>query len=152
MTAEKMLKIGSLAAQAKVNVQTIRYYERCGLLEPPQRTSSGYRLYPEASVRRIRFIKNTQSLGFSLAEIGELLDLRADRRKTCRGVRTMFQSKISDLEHRMADIRSTHANLTKLVKSCRRISQANLCPIIDALDSGEVPGLRLATSRRAKAG
>lgn len=148
---ESMLKIGNLAAQANVNVQTIRYYERCGLLEPPQRTTSGYRLYPEDAVRLIRFIKNTQSLGFSLAEIGELLDLRTDRRKTCRGVRSMFQTKIADLENRMADIRSTHANLTKLIKSCRRISQANLCPIIDALDSGEIHGLKLAVSRRAKA-
>lgn len=150
MSADGLLKIGSLAAQAGVNVQTVRYYERCGLLSPPQRTASGYRMYPPDCVRLLRFIKNAQSLGFSLAEIGELIRLRSGRRTSCRSVRSMIQAKIGDLENRLRDLRSTHANLTKLIKTCRRISPASACPIIGALDSGIVPGATPVTRQRSK--
>lgn len=151
MPEDGLLKIGSLAAQAEVNVQTVRYYERCGLLSPPQRTASGYRMYPPDSVRLLRFIKNAQSLGFTLAEIGELIRLRGGRRTSCKRVRLMIQAKIGDIETRLRDLHSTHTNLTKLIKTCRRVSPASACPIIGALDSGNIPGAAKLTRQRSQA-
>lgn len=136
MGAESLLTIGRLAAQAGVNVQTIRYYERCGLLARPERSPAGYRLYPADHVRIIRFIKNSQNLGFSLAEIGELLQLRSDSRKSCRHVREMISDKMADLAERAAGLRTMHSNLNKLIAACRRQTPASACPIMEALDIG----------------
>lgn len=138
MAVESLLTIGRLAGQAGVNVQTIRYYERCGLLARPTRSPAGYRLYSADHVRIIRFIKNSQNLGFSLAEIGELLRLRSDSRKSCRHVREIINAKMTDLAERAAGLRAMHSNLNKLIAACRRQTPASACPIMEALDLGNI--------------
>jgi DNA-binding transcriptional MerR regulator len=103
---EQALKIGQLAQRAAVNLQTIRYYEREGLLPEPPRLSSGYRLYTDSMVRRVRFIKRAQEIGFSLAEIRELLSLRADGRRERNEVRAIARAKIADIEDKMRTLKA----------------------------------------------
>lgn len=154
MAVESLLTIGRLASQAGVNVQTIRYYERCGLLAKPERSPAGYRLYPADHVRIIRFIKNSQNLGFSLAEIGALLQLRSDSRKSCRHVREIINTKLTDLAERAAGLRTMHSNLNKLIAACRRQTTASACPIMEALDVGNIANgnKSRASSEMARAG
>lgn len=91
------LKIGQVAERGGVNLQTIRYYEREGLLPEPPRLQSGYRMFPDDTVRRVRFIKGAQDLGFTLSEIKELLALRIDQERNSAEVRTLAQAEIFSL-------------------------------------------------------
>src|SRR5215472_11981549 len=97
METAMALKIGQLARRAAVNLQTIRYYEREGLLPEPPRLASGYRMFPEIAVRRVRLIKRAQELGFSLAEIRDLLSLRDDAGAGARQMRERAKAKIADI-------------------------------------------------------
>src|SRR5207245_5906276 len=94
----KPLTIGHLAREAGVNLETVRYYERQGLLAKPPRSASGYRLFPSDAARRLRFIRRARELGFSLKEIRELLSLRVSRRTTSADIRTRAEAKIVDIE------------------------------------------------------
>lgn len=128
------LRTGKLAAEAGVNVETLRFYERRGLLKEPQRrSSSGYREYPAEAVRVVRFIKQAQELGFTLREIEELLRLRDGQRGTCAEVRAAARSKIEDVERKMRSLRSMKRALTVLVDSCSSNGSTRECPILDAL-------------------
>jgi len=133
MTA-KGLRIGDLAAQAGVGIQTLRYYERRGLLKEPPRRPSGYREYPAEAVRRVRFIKRAQELGFTLAEIHELLRLREDKRANCADVRGRANAKIRDVDDRIRALRAIRGALERLVTSCTRDGSSRECPILEALD------------------
>jgi len=132
------LKIGQLAERAEVNLQTIRYYEREGLLPKPPRLSSGYRLYPDGAVRRVRFIKRAQEIGFSLAEIRELLSLRIDPRRERAEVRTLAQTKIADIEGKIRTLRAMKTALNRLKERCCGCGPASECPILVSIDSEEV--------------
>lgn len=94
----KSLTIGRLAKEAGVNLETVRFYERRGLLPRPPRSSSGYRMFPAEAARRLRFIRRAQELGFSLKEIRELLSLRVSRTTTSRDIRARTEAKIADVE------------------------------------------------------
>jgi DNA-binding transcriptional MerR regulator len=118
--------ISQTAREAGVNAQTLRYYERRGLLPRPPRRGSGYREYPADAVRIVRFIKKAQELGFSLDEIEELVRLRGVRRGERHRVRAIAERKIADLQ-------SMRAALDQLVESCHKGSDVD-CPIIDALN------------------
>ena len=131
------IKTGELARQAGVNVETLRFYERKGLLPKPPRRNSGYREYPPESVQRLRFIKRAQELGFSLAEIKELLTLRVTRGTTCLQVRERAQEKVADVQQKISDLRAIEEALTKLVKSCSGSGPASRCPILEHLDEME---------------
>src|SRR5436190_20781381 len=112
------LKIGELAERAEVNLQTIRYYEREGLLPEPPRRDSGYRMFPDSAVRRVRFIKRAQEIGFSLAEIRELLMLRVDGRRQSAEVRTLTEAKIADIEGKIRTLKSMKTALRGLTERC----------------------------------
>ena len=129
------LKIGEAAKQAKVNLQTIHYYERRGLLPKPPRTASNYRLYSEDAVRRVRFIKRAQELGFTLKEIEELLSLRARPRARCADVYKRAQDKIRDIDEKVRTLQAMRKALSKLVSECTGESPISECPILDTLDS-----------------
>jgi len=130
------LRTGEVAAEAGVNVETLRFYERRGLLkEPTRRSSSGYRAYPAEAVRVVRFIKRAQELGFSLREIEELLRLREGHGGTCAEVRAAATSKLKDIERRIGSLRAIQRALAILVKSCSREGSTRECPILDALDA-----------------
>ena len=135
---EQTLKIGQLAQRAAVNLQTIRYYEREGLLPEPPRLSSGYRLYTDSVVRRVRFIKRAQEIGFSLAEIRELLSLRADENRERNEVRAIAQAKIADIEDKMRTLKAMKTVLNRLTERCSGCGPASECPILESIDSEEV--------------
>lgn len=128
------LRIGEVAARAGVGVQTLRYYERRGLLAEPRRTASGYRLYPNEAVRVVRFIKRAQGIGFSLSEIERLLELRDDRVSSCEDVRELALAKIGVVEQKVRQLTGLKKALLRLVESCERGDQDRECPILEALE------------------
>jgi Cu(I)-responsive transcriptional regulator len=127
--------ISQTAREAGVNTQTLRYYERRGLLPKPSRRGSGYREYAPEAVRIVRFIKRAQALGFSLDEIEELARLRGVRRDERHRVRAIAERKIVDIDRKIAHLRSMREALTTLVESCHGGGAAE-CPIIEALNPG----------------
>jgi len=130
----KPLTIGQIARRAGVGVETVRFYERQGLLAGPARTASGYRQYTEDVVARLRFIRRAKELGFTLKEIAELLALRLDPETSCAEVRGRARAKIDDIEAKIRDLRRMRQALDKLVASCRGRGPISACPILDALD------------------
>lgn len=128
------LRTGEVAARAGVNIQTLRYYERRGLLEVPERRASGYREYPTDAVRIIRFIKRAQGLGFTLTEVEELLRMRSDQTARCSEVRVAAQAKIDDIDRKLKSLRAMKRALGVLVSTCRNDASARECPILEALD------------------
>jgi MerR family copper efflux transcriptional regulator len=130
----KPLTIGQVAQKAGVGVETVRFYERQGLLEEPARKESGYRQYPEDVVARLRFIKRAKELGFSLKEIKELLALRVDPATTCREVKKQAQAKIADVEGKIRSLLRMKEALVELTRACRGRGPTSECPILDALE------------------
>ncbi len=128
----KTLTTGQLAKEAGVNIETIRYYERYGLIPEPPRRESGYRDYTPKYIERIRFIKRAQALGFTLKEISELLSV-ADGNPACKDIRKFAEDKVKDIEMRIHDLQQIKTVLNDLIKKCigkRKISE---CPIIESL-------------------
>jgi MerR family mercuric resistance operon transcriptional regulator len=129
------LTIGELARLGGVNLETVRYYERKGLLPIPPRTPSGYRAFPEDAVRHIHFIKRAQELGFSLKEIQELLTLRIAPGGTRADVRERASAKIVDIEEKIRTLRSMKRALERLTATCCSDGAASDCPILESLSS-----------------
>lgn len=127
------LSIGKVAAQAGVNVQTLRYYERSGLLQPPPRRVSGYRAYGPDAVHVVRFIKQAQRLGFTLGEISDLLLLRAGTAGSCADARNIAELKIADIDRRIAQLAAMRTSLQELVATCGAGKRTG-CAIVEALD------------------
>lgn len=127
------MKIGELASRAGVGVETIRYYERRGLLAEPERTDAGYRAYAEADVLRMRFILRCKELGFSLSEIRELLDLRVAPGSTADDVRRRAAGKVASVEARIADLERIRAALRQLIGSCSAHGRPEECALMHAL-------------------
>lgn len=129
--------IGALAKQAGVTVETVRFYQRRGLLTEPQKPLKGIRRYTERDIQRLRFIKQGQKLGFSLDEIAELLSL--DDGQHCREAKAIARRKIALIQERIASLRTMETALSALVESCAGNSGSVSCPIIDALLGIVVP-------------
>ncbi len=125
------LTIGRLAAEAGVNVETIRHYQRLGLIEEPPRPARGYRRYPEAAVARIRFIKRAQRLGFTLNEIKGLLSLGESGQ--CREVQRLATRKLASIEQRLRDLEAMRKVLANLVVQCESGEGETLCPLVESL-------------------
>ena len=131
------LTIGQASKLAGVNRETLRYYEREGIIEPPERKDSGYRIYPPTIVKRLRFIKRAQGLGFSLKEISELIALRSDLKgATCREVKQYAQDKVKTIEKKLYDLRQIRKRLKELIAVCDEENPLNTCPILDAFEEG----------------
>ena len=127
------MRIGTAAEQAGVNVQTLRYYERRGLLPRAPRRRSGYREFPDEAVRVVRFVKRAQDLGFSLDEIEGLLRLRSDRRRDRTRVRAIAEQRIDQIDRKLAELQAMKQALSHLVHCCRD-GTTLACPIIEALE------------------
>lgn len=127
------LSAGKLAKAAAVNIETLRYYEKRGLLPEPPRKESGYRVYPESAVERLLFIKGSQALGFTLEEIRELLTLRVDKHATRTDVRQRAYEKVQDIEQKIAALQAMRHALNELIKQCHGDGPTAECPILDAL-------------------
>ncbi len=130
-----MLTTGQVAKAVGVNIQTLRFYEREGIIAAPQRSRSGYRQYPEETVRIISFIKRAQVLGFTLKEAKELLKLRAAPKKNRLRARGAATAKIRDIDARIDDLTAIRDALAALVSACTHSRKALTCPILDALEN-----------------
>ena len=129
--------IGQLAKRTGVGVDTVRYYERSGLLAPAGRLASGYRRYGDVELRRMRFIRRAKSLGFTLEEIAALLALSDGR--DVRAVKRAAQSRLEDVERKLADLERVRAGLRTLIAACPGHGRAADCPILRALGQEESP-------------
>lgn len=129
-----MLTIGKLSRATGITVEAIRFYEKQGLIAAPDRTSAGYRQYPEETVRRVRFIQQAKDAGFTLKEVGELLTLKQSSRDTCAQVRKRAELKLDDVERRLAELGRVHDALSSLVTRCGNNNDMGECPILDALE------------------
>ena len=131
---EKSLTIGKVASRAGVGVETVRFYERQGLLREPDRRASGYRQYGEDVVARLRFIRRAKELGFTLKEVAELLALRHDPAATRSDVREKVRAKVEDIEAKVRDLRRIRGVLLGLAETCHGHGPADDCPILRAID------------------
>ncbi len=125
------MKIGELAKRGNVAVDTVRYYERDGLLEPAGRQSSGYRQYGEIQLKRLQFIRRAKLLGFTLEEIRGLLTL-SDEQDIAR-VKQAAEVRLADVDRRIAELESIRRGLSTLIKACPGHGRADACPILNAL-------------------
>ncbi len=132
MQNQKPLTIGQLASVAGVNVETIRYYQRTGLIQEPDKPLSGYRVYPASDIQRIKFIKRAQQLGFTLAEIQELLDMGEGH---CQEVQALARQKLDKIESHLKDLKAMRKVLKQLVQQCEAEGDAQThCAIIESLN------------------
>jgi MerR family mercuric resistance operon transcriptional regulator len=133
----KPLTIGQVARHAGVGVETVRLYEREGLLVESPRKDSGYRQYGEGIIARLRLIRRAKELGFTLAEIKELLALRVDPSTSCGDVKSRAESKIADVEEKIRTLQRMKKALVRLTKACSGRGPVNDCPILESLGPPE---------------
>ena len=130
------LLVGDIAKKAGVNMQTVKYYERRGLLLPVHRKDSGYRVYDEESIRRLKFIKQAQELGFSLKEIEELLKLRSSSSANkCAKVLGKAEAKLREVEEKATRLSKMGKVLQKLITDCRQRKTSDSCPILECCEA-----------------
>lgn len=131
----EQLLIGQLAKSAGVKTDTVRFYERSGLIARPERTAAGYRVYDEAALKRLRFIKKAQSLGFSLEEIKRIVSLRGRGAETCKCVIAMAEATLAETELKLNELQRFHEGLKRNVKRWKREPQsragAEFCTLIE---------------------
>ena len=132
-----MLTIGKIAQRAQVSADSIRFYEREGLITPVKKSDSGYRLYTEEAVRRIGFIKHAQQCGFALSEIRELLELRGDEKSCCDDIYRVAVEKKLHLEAKIKALKAMSHALSGLIEQCSHDTKSlDECPILGALEAG----------------
>ena len=132
MEAADRVAIGALAKQTDTKVETIRFYERIGLLPTPARSAAGYRLYRTQHVKRLNFVRRARALGFSIDEIRRLLRLADERKRPCAEVRVVAEAHLRDVHTKIADLKAMERVLTNTVARCARGSGTD-CPLIEAL-------------------
>ena len=135
----KTMRIGEVAKQAKVSVETVRYYERQGLLKEPPRRASEYREYDDDTVALLRFISRANELGFTLKEIGSLMQLRSDASATQSQVRRQAKNKLAAIEAKITDLQRMRDALLLLLETCHGDGPAGECPIIESLQGSDLP-------------
>lgn len=126
---------GKLAKRSGVNIETLRYYEKRNLIDPPRRSEAGYRLYTPADILRIRFIKNAQKLGFTLKEIRELLKLRIKINTSCDSVLKKAEHKRAEIMVKIKDLQSMKRALDQLIHKCEESIPTEDCPILESFES-----------------
>jgi MerR family mercuric resistance operon transcriptional regulator len=132
MPARDNFSIGVLSVRSSVNIETIRYYERVGLLRKPARTAGGYRLYQPADIDRLRFIRRARDLGFALEDIRRLLDLADQRSRSCRRVAEIATQHLADVRAKLSDLKRMEGVLSGLVASCSAGTMPD-CPLLETL-------------------
>jgi MerR family transcriptional regulator, mercuric resistance operon regulatory protein len=144
------MNIGELAQRAGVNVQTLRYYEKRGLVPKPARSAGNYRRYDEAAVSRVRFIKRAQALGFTLDEVADLLRLQDTSHPDPDQVREVATARLEDIERRLAELQRMRDTLRTLVTACKRRRPDLSCPILATLadESSDEPVAKASPPRR----
>lgn len=125
------LTIGRVAELSNVGVETIRYYEREGILQQPQRIDGSIRRYPKETIHRLHFIRRAQELGFSLLEITELLSIRATGKGSCSKVADKTEKKLAQIEEKIADLRRLKSALLKVKECCGQQAASDKCPVLE---------------------
>jgi MerR family copper efflux transcriptional regulator len=136
-TPARSLTIGTVAKRVGVAIDTIRFYEREGLLPEPERRASGYRSYGDGAIAQLRFIRRAKQLGFTLEEIRELLALSADRQRGVKAVKKRAQQRLAVIEQRIVDLQRVRDGLAQLVETCPGHGAPEQCPILRALSDAE---------------
>ena len=136
------LTIGALAKACAVHVETVRYYQRRGLLEEPHRPAGGVRRYGEATLQRLRFIRRAQAIGFTLDEIAELL--RLERTPDCGRASSLASARLADVEDKLADLERMRGMLRSLVQACMAGRDPRSCPIVESLIAAAPEGVSAA--------
>jgi DNA-binding transcriptional MerR regulator len=134
MPAERRLTIGGLAEKVRIPTSTVRYYERIGLLEPEDRTQGNYRLYGPASLRRLRFIRAAQSVGFTLDDI-RLLVGSQNQRPSCCDVRRLIAGRLTQIDAQITKLRQVQKVLKAAAVKCRKTQRTQCCHVIESLDA-----------------
>lgn len=134
------MRTGQVARQAGVNVETLRYYERRGLLAAPPRESSGYRAYSTDAVRVVRFVKRAQELGYSLDDVEALIDLASGGPDGCEVVQRLTEERIAELNRRLADLKAMRGSLQRLLITCHRARRDRECPLIRSIEADAEQG------------
>ncbi len=140
-SAMETFTIGELAKECQINLETLRYYERLGLMPEPPRSSSGHRIYPTSALSRVHFIRRAQALGFSLAEIAELLALRRNQEDVCNDVIRQIEAKRREVDRKIADLESIRRALSRMKRLCNGDCLVGDCPILESLDTAK-PSVR----------
>jgi MerR family transcriptional regulator, copper efflux regulator len=135
----KAMRIGEVSKRAKVGIETIRYYEREGLLNEPERRPSGFRQYDECVIARLQFIRRAKELGFTLGEIRELLGLWFENAK-CAHVRQRAKEKMKDVEVKIAALQQMKQSLCRLIRTCETRDSLKACPLLEGLDEKRLTG------------
>lgn len=133
-TEASVMTIGEVARSVGIGVETIRFYERKGLIHEPPRRASGYRQYETGAVKRLKFIRRAKDLGFTLAEIKGLLDLRSGPDTQCEDIRLELEAKLEDIEQRIADLRHMKRAIKDFWQTCESSDPRGECPILMALE------------------
>lgn len=145
------MNIGEAAKASRVSAKMVRYYEQIGLVPPIARTASGYRSYTPADIHRLRFIRRARDLGFSVAEIGELLDLWSDQSRHSADVKRLAEQHIAELERRMQTMQQMADTLRSLIDCCAGDERPD-CPILHSLEQDDDGDEIVGTGRRALRG
>lgn len=131
---KETMSIGTLSKQTGIGIETIRFYERVGLLKPVGRKDSGYRIFDENSLKTIVFIKHAKELGFSLNEIQELLCLKADKKSKCQSVQIKAEAQLQFVEEKIRHLERIKNVLSELIQQCRQRKVDSECPLLECLD------------------
>ncbi|MCU7939118.1 MAG: heavy metal-responsive transcriptional regulator [gamma proteobacterium symbiont of Bathyaustriella thionipta] len=129
-----MLNIGQVAKETGITVETIRFYEKQGLIDTPQRTENGYRQYPQNTVKRVRFIQHAKDVGFTLKNIGELLSLRQEPGTSCTDIKLRTTEKIEEVDQKIRDLTRIREALARMVMKCTGSNEIRQCPILEELE------------------
>lgn len=132
-----LLSIGQIAKQTGITVETVRFYEKKKLVEKPQRSESGYRQYPPETIKRVHFIQRAKEVGFTLKDIGELLDLRQEPGTSCTDIKLRATQKIAEVENKIRDLEIIHDALFSMIKKCKDTGSLSQCPILEELEMDE---------------
>ncbi len=127
------MTIGQLAKTVNVNIQTVRYYERIGLIDRPDISESGYRMYSERAVDVLRFIRHAKDMGFSLKQISELFSLNNNEYNTCSNVKKLAEEKVYDINKKIASLDLMRKEILSLISLCEEKRDDSICPILDVL-------------------
>ncbi len=127
------MTIGQLAKKAGLNVQTVRYYERIGLIDKPATNEAGYRIYPEKAVEVLRFIKHAKEIGFSLKQIAEIFLIDSDKNNTCSRVKKLAQNKVAEIDKKINSLNLIKKELLNLISQCDAKTDKDDCPMLNVL-------------------
>ena len=138
----RVLQIGTASRRTGLSIDAIRFYQKSGLLKPPARTAAGYRVFTEAEIAELQFIARAQDLGFSLAEIKELVSLRNEDGRSCPEVRSLIRRKLQSVREKIAGLTELETELSRAMRACDRALRAHAamprgCPVIERIAAGK---------------